>query len=67
MAAGGLTESRQVRNERYRITVNCFDSLVGLGFKGMLKQYQISTVTDIESLHPMGQDWDRRFVSSSEQ
>ena len=35
-----------VRNERYRMTVECFDRLKGLGFKRMLERSGISTTVD---------------------
>ncbi|MFA5863532.1 MAG: ankyrin repeat domain-containing protein [Phycisphaerae bacterium] len=49
------------RNARYRITVDCFDSLSGLNFKQMLKENGISLITDIKSLHPTEPGWNRKL------
>jgi hypothetical protein len=51
-----------VRNERYRITVECFDRLPGVGFKRLLAGNQISPTVDAKSLHPTRDGWDRKFV-----
>jgi hypothetical protein len=50
-----------IRNERCRITVDCFDRLPGLKFKQLLQQYGISPTVDIKSLHPTDPKWDRRL------
>jgi hypothetical protein len=50
------------RNERYRITVECFDRLPRVGFKKLLETNQISTTVDAKSLHPTEPGWDRKFV-----
>ena len=50
------------RNERYRITVDCFDRLPRMGFKKLLETNQISTTVDAKSLHPTEAGWDRKFV-----
>lgn len=54
------------RNERYRITIACFDRLEGLNFVGRLRALHISTTTDVKSLNPEGAGWDRRLVPASE-
>jgi hypothetical protein len=51
-----------IRNERYRITVDCFDRLANLNFRKLLEQNHISTTVDVKSLHPTDPGWDRRFV-----
>jgi hypothetical protein len=60
----GVTHDKpdERRNERYRITVDCFDQLVGLNFKRVLESAQISVTTDTKSLHPTDPGWDRRLV-----
>jgi len=50
------------RDERYRITVDCFDRLKGLDFKKTLRKCRISLTTDIKSLNPTKPAWNRRFV-----
>ena len=54
------------RNERYRITVDCFDRLEGLEFKELLQRFHISLTTDVKSLHPTDPGWDRRLVPPDE-
>jgi len=49
------------RNERYRITVECFDRLEGLDFKKRLKESHISTTRALKSLHPTEPSWNRTF------
>lgn len=51
----------QIRDERYRITVDCFDRLPKLNFKKMLESNHISTTVDVKSLHPTEPAWDRRL------
>jgi hypothetical protein len=51
-----------IRNERYRITVECFDQLKGLRFKRALERNGISTTVDVKSLHPTEPGWNRKFV-----
>jgi hypothetical protein len=51
-----------IRNERYRITVDCFDRLPKLNFKRMLETNGISPTVDVKSMHPTEPGWDRRFV-----
>ena len=51
-----------IRNERYRITVECFDRLHGLNFKRLLESNGISATVDVKSLHPTEAGWDRKFV-----
>ncbi len=50
-----------IRNERYRITVECFDRLVGFDFKELLKSNGISQTIAIKSLHPTEPDWNRKL------
>ncbi|HEY4721379.1 MAG TPA: hypothetical protein VII92_06005, partial [Anaerolineae bacterium] len=57
-----LSGGDNIRNQRYRITVECFDRLPNLRFKQMLEQNGISTTVDVKSLHPTEPGWDRRFV-----
>ncbi len=52
----------QARNQRYQITVECFDRLQELNFKDMLEKFQISLTTDVKSLHPMEPRWNRKFI-----
>ncbi len=54
------------RDERYRITIGCFDRLEGLGFLSRLKDLRISTTTDVKSLNPEDPGWDRPFLPASE-
>jgi hypothetical protein len=61
-AALQLGDSDRIRNERYRITVDCFDRLPGVNFKNILKKYAISIDVDVKSLHPTNPDWNRRFL-----
>ncbi|HIA47563.1 MAG TPA: ankyrin repeat domain-containing protein [Candidatus Hydrogenedentes bacterium] len=49
------------RDERYRITINCFDSLPGLNFKEMLRENHISLTTDIKSMNPEKPGWNRKL------
>ena len=51
-----------IRNERYRITVESFDRLKGVNFKRLLESNRISTTIDVKSLHPTEPGWDRKFV-----
>jgi hypothetical protein len=51
-----------IRNERYRITVECFDRLPRLNFKKRLAADNISTSVDVKSLHPTEPGWNRKFV-----
>ncbi|MCC6488788.1 MAG: ankyrin repeat domain-containing protein [Candidatus Hydrogenedentes bacterium] len=50
-----------IRNARYRITVDCFDRLPGLHFKQLLENSGISLTTDVESLRPTEPGWNRRL------
>jgi hypothetical protein len=61
-AAASLGDADAIRNERYRITVDCFDRLEGVNFKRLLTANQISTTVDVKSLHPTEAGWDRKFV-----
>lgn len=61
-SAESLADSDKVRNERYRITLECFDKLPGLKFKEILERLQISLTTDVKSLHPTNPGWNRRFL-----
>ena len=63
--AGRIKGDDNIRNERYRITVECFDRLPGLRFKQLLKDHGISTTTDVKSLHPTEPTWNRKFVPAS--
>jgi hypothetical protein len=56
-----LSDSNAARNERYRITINCFDSLQGLQFKKKLQDAGISLADDVKSLHPTDPGWDRKL------
>ncbi|MHC4757020.1 MAG: ankyrin repeat domain-containing protein [Planctomycetota bacterium] len=60
--AGKLGQANKVRNARYQITIDCFDHLPGVNFKGILRKYKISLTTDVKSLNPMEPSWDRRFI-----
>jgi hypothetical protein len=51
-----------IRNERYRITVECFDKLKGVQFKQLLQKYEISATVDAKSLHPTQPGWNRKLV-----
>ncbi|OHB55675.1 MAG: hypothetical protein A2Y07_09020 [Planctomycetes bacterium GWF2_50_10] len=64
--AAVISDSDRNRNERYQITVECFNRLHGLNFKEMLKKNQISLNTDLKSLHPTDSGWNRKFVPSRE-
>jgi hypothetical protein len=54
------------RDERYRITIACFDALKGLNFISRLKELHISTTTDVKSLNPESPTWDRRLTLPAE-
>ena len=56
-----LGDGDAVRNERYRVTVECFDRLPGLKFKTLLAENGISTTVAIQSLHPAEAGWNRKF------
>ena len=56
-----LGDGDAIRNERYRITVECFDRLPGLHFKQILQNSGISLTTDVKSLHPTEPGWNRRL------
>jgi len=56
-----LKNDDAVRNERYRITIECLDCLPGLHLKKTLQQYGISLTTDVKSLHPMNPTWNRKL------
>jgi hypothetical protein len=62
LAAAAISDSDRNRNERYQITIECFNRLHGLNFKEMLKKYQISLTTDVKSLHPTDTGWNRKFI-----
>lgn len=49
------------RDERYRITIECFDRLPGLNFYDRLRDNGISITTDIKSLNPESPAWNRRL------
>ena len=51
----------QIRNTRYRITLDCFEALPELHFKDTLRKSGISLTTDIKSLHPETPGWSRKF------
>jgi len=55
-------DADEQRNQRYQITLECFDRLPGLEFKQVLQNVQISLTTDIKSLHPTEPGWNRRFI-----
>ena len=57
-----LSQADDIRNERYRTTVDCFDRLEGIDFKQILKRNRISLATDVKSLHPTDPGWNRKFV-----
>jgi hypothetical protein len=59
--AVNLPGGDNIRNERYRITVECFDRLKGSQFKKMLERYGISTTIDAKSLATK-LDWNRKFI-----
>ncbi len=61
-AAAYLGDPDKVRNKKYQITVECFDRLPKIGFKKLLKKYQLSLTTAIKSLHPTEPGWDRKFL-----
>jgi len=54
-----------VRNERCRITVDCFDRMRGLQFKRLLAQHGISTTVDVKSLHPTDPKWNRKLTPAT--
>lgn len=60
-----LGDGDRIRNERYRITIECFDRLPGLEFKKMLEENGISLRVDVKSLHPTEPGWDRRLIESA--
>lgn len=60
-AAGSIAGDDNKRNERYRITVDCFDKLAGVNFKKLLESHHISTTVDVKSMHPTDPGWNRKF------
>ena len=56
-----LSNDDAIRNERYRITVECFNVLQGINFKELLEKNGISTTIDIKSLHPTNPNWNRKL------
>jgi len=56
-----LSNDDAIRNERYRITVECFNVLQGINFKELLEKNGISTTVDIKSLHPTNPNWNRKL------
>jgi hypothetical protein len=56
-----LSDGDAIRNERYRITIDCFDRLPGLNFKQMLAKSGISLTVDVKSLHPTDSVWNRKL------
>jgi len=56
-----LNNDDAIRNERYHITVECFNVLQGINFKELLEKNGISTTTDIKSLHPTNLNWNRKL------
>ena len=60
-AAVQLGDGDKIRNQRYQITIACFDHLPGLEFKQRLSNHHISLNTDVKSLHPESPGWNRRF------
>ena len=49
------------RNERYRITIECFERMAGLEFKRLLQENGISLSVDIKSLDPTDPHWNRKL------
>ena len=49
------------RDERYRITIQCFDTLPRIRFRRLLQEHHISLDTDIKSLRPTDPGWNRRL------
>ena len=61
-----LGDDEEVRNARYRITVDCFDQLDKIHFKDALRRAHISLTTDVNTLRPMDPKWDHRLVAPGE-
>ena len=61
-AAAQLGDGDQIRNQRYQITIACFDQLPGLEFKKHLSNLHISLKTDVKSLHPESPGWNRQLT-----
>jgi hypothetical protein len=59
--AVSLGNGDKIRNERYRITVECFNRLPGINFKELLEKNDVSTDISIKSLHPTDPGWNRRM------
>jgi hypothetical protein len=49
------------RDERYRISLACFDALEGVNMSERLRANEISVTTDIKSLNPTKPGWNRRL------
>jgi hypothetical protein len=60
LAAVNLGGSDVVRNERYRLTVDCFNRLEGLDFKKLLEDDRISTTVAIKTL-ARKDGWNRHY------
>jgi hypothetical protein len=56
-----LSDGDSIRNERYRITIDCFDRLPGFSFRQTLVQSGISLTVDVKSLHPTDPGWNRKL------
>jgi hypothetical protein len=56
-----LGDGDKIRNARYRITLDCFDQLPGIGLRKTLMDNRISLTTDVKSLHPEARGWNRRL------
>jgi hypothetical protein len=49
------------RDERYRVTIECFERLPGLDFRRLLRSHNISRSTDVKSLNPEEPGWNRKL------
>ncbi len=49
------------RDERYKITIECFERLPGLDFRRLLRTHNISRTTDVKSLNPEEPGWNRKL------
>ena len=60
-ATAAIGDSDERRNARYQITIECFEQLEGVDFKGLLRESGISLTTDVKSLYPEKPGWNRKL------
>jgi hypothetical protein len=61
MASPDYFRQAKGRDERYQLTIACFDRLPGLRFSSRLNKLHISTTVDVKSLKPERKGWNRKL------